>query len=44
MALELMREVNAHASLSLYLMCGLIWYYRGSMKEMMIDFKAVLLK
>ena len=30
-ALELMREANAPASLSLYWMCGLLWYWRGSL-------------
>jgi hypothetical protein len=34
-ALELMREANFLASLSLYVMCGLVWYYRGSLKEFM---------
>jgi hypothetical protein len=29
-ALEMMREANAPASLSLYWMCGLVWYYRGT--------------
>jgi len=33
-ALELMRTANFPASLSLYMMCGLIWYYRGSLSEM----------
>ena len=32
-ALELMREANFPASLSLYAMCGLVWYYRGSLRE-----------
>lgn len=36
-ALELMRSANAPASLSLYWMCGLVWYYRGTMKEMKRD-------
>lgn len=33
-ALELMREANFLASLSLYGMCGLVWYYEGSLKEL----------
>lgn len=33
LALELMREVNFPASLSLYGMCGLVWYYNGSLKQ-----------
>ncbi|HYL90091.1 MAG TPA: hypothetical protein VEU32_15165 [Burkholderiales bacterium] len=32
-ALDLMREANFPASLSLYAMCGLVWYYRGSLLE-----------
>ena len=32
-AFELMREANAPASLSLYWMCGLVWYYRGTLRE-----------
>jgi hypothetical protein len=34
-ALEWMREANFFASLSLYGICGLVWYYRGSLKELM---------
>lgn len=36
-ALELMREANAPASLSLYWMCGLIWFYRGTLQQMASD-------
>jgi hypothetical protein len=36
-ALELMREANAPASLSLYWMCGLVWYFRGTLCEMWRD-------
>ncbi len=32
-ALELMREANFPASLSLYGMCGLVWLYRGSFRQ-----------
>ena len=32
-ALDLMREANFPASLSLYAICGLVWYYRGSLRE-----------
>lgn len=38
-ALELMREANFFASLSLYFMCGLVWYYQGTLKEFVIDAK-----
>jgi hypothetical protein len=33
-ALELMRAANAPASLSLYWMCGLVWFWNGSLKEL----------
>ena len=33
-ALEMMREANAPASLSLYWMCGLVWYFQGTVKEL----------
>lgn len=32
-ALDMMREANFPASLSLYAMCGLVWYYNGSLRE-----------
>lgn len=32
-ALALMREANAPASLSLYWMCGLVWYFNGSLSQ-----------
>ena len=32
-ALEMMRDANAPASLSLYWMCGLVWYFRGTAQE-----------
>lgn len=31
--LSLMRDANFFASLSLYGMCGLVWYYQGSLKD-----------
>jgi hypothetical protein len=33
-ALALMREANWPASLSLFWMCGLVWYWRGSLREL----------
>lgn len=36
-ALEMMREANAPASLSLYWMCGLVWFYRGTVRQMWAD-------
>lgn len=41
-ALALMRDVNFLASLSLYLMCGLVWLYRGSLKDLIHDIKLLL--
>ena len=32
-AFELMREANAPASRSLYWMCGLVGYHRGTLRE-----------
>ncbi len=43
-ALELMREANAPASLSLYWMCGLVWYYHGTLREMWTDLKWTVIK
>lgn len=36
-ALEMMRDVNFPASLSLYGMCGIVWLYRGSLRELYSD-------
>lgn len=33
-ALALMRDANFFASLCLYAICGLIWFYRGSLREL----------
>lgn len=33
-ALEMMREANFFASLSLYGMCGVLWLYRGSLLDL----------
>lgn len=43
-ALELMREANAPASLSLYWLCGLIWFYRGTMREMWVALKLTAIR
>jgi len=43
-ALEMMRQANAPASLSLYWMCGLVWYYQGTLREMWTDLKLVVNK
>lgn len=33
-ALDLMRSANAPASLCLYWMCGLVWFWNGSLKAL----------
>lgn len=33
-ALEIMREANWPASLSLFWMCGLVWYWNGSFRDL----------
>lgn len=38
-ALEMMRDANFPASLSLYGMCGLIWMYQGSLKQLFADIR-----
>lgn len=42
LALEMMREANFFASLSLYMMCGLVWYYRGTLAQMLADVRLLL--
>jgi len=37
--LETMREANFFASLSLYFMCGLVWYYQGSLKDFLREIR-----
>lgn len=39
LALEYMRSANAPASLCLYWICGLIWYWQGSLEELMLSIK-----
>jgi len=36
-ALEFMRGANFLPSLSLYMICGLIWFYRGGLRQMFSD-------
>ncbi len=43
-ALELMRAVNFFASLSLYGMCGLVWYYQGSLRQFISEAKEFTLR
>jgi hypothetical protein len=42
LALELMREANFLASLSLYGICGVIWLYRGSLRELVAEIKILI--
>lgn len=35
--LEMMRDANFPASLSLYGMCGLLWLYRGSLQQGLVE-------
>ena len=39
-ALELMREANFFASLSLYGICGVVWLYRGSLRQLQSEIAA----
>lgn len=38
-ALEMMRDANFLASLSLYVMCGIIWLYQGSLRQLYVEIK-----
>jgi len=39
-ALEMMRDANFFASLSLYGMCGVVWLYRGSLRQLFSEIGA----
>lgn len=41
-ALAYMRDANFPASLSLYGMCGVVWLYRGSLRELASELRRVL--
>ena len=41
-ALAMMRDVNFLASLVLYIMCGFVWYYRGSLKQLFQEAKSFI--
>ncbi len=43
-ALAQMRDVNFLASLVLYILCGFVWYYRGSLKEFFLEARSMLAK
>ncbi len=38
-ALEMMRDVNFPASLTLYGMCGIIWMYQGSLRQLFSEIR-----
>ena len=38
-ALDMMRSANAPASLCLYWMCGLVWYWNGSLHELVAQMR-----
>jgi len=39
-ALEMMRDVNFPASLALYGMCGVVWLYRGSLRQLFSEVRS----
>lgn len=41
-ALVLMRDANWPASLSLYWTCGLVWFWNGTLRELLSAIKAAL--
>lgn len=41
-ALEMMRDANFFASLSLYGSCGILWFYRGGLRELFSEIGALL--
>ena len=42
-ALDAMRSANAPASLALYGICGVIWLYRGSLKDLLAEVRAAVI-
>ena len=41
-ALDLMRAANFPASLALYGLCGALWLYRGTLRELRADIAAIM--
>jgi hypothetical protein len=41
-ALTAMHSANFPAALSLYAVCGVLWWYRGSLREFMSDLRQSL--
>ena len=42
LTLEMMRDANFPASLSLYLLCGFLWVYQGSLSDLISEIKTVI--
>ena len=42
LVLELMREANLPASLSLFGMCGVLWLYNGSLSQLLAQWRLLL--
>lgn len=40
--LEMMRSANAPISLVLYCLCGMFWFYRGSLRELYTDVRSAI--
>ncbi|MGB7651610.1 MAG: hypothetical protein WBL62_10520 [Gallionella sp.] len=40
-ALEMMRDANFFASLPLYGMCGVVWLYQGSLRQLSVEIRAL---
>ena len=40
-ALDTMRKANFFASLALYGICGIIWLYRGSLRQLYGELRAI---
>ena len=40
-ALDQMRDANFLASLELYGLCGLVWFYRGTLRELVANIRAL---
>ncbi len=43
-ALEMMREANFFASLALYGLCGVVWLYRGSLRDLVTGIRRLRIK
>lgn len=42
LALEMMRSANFSASLCLYVICRLVWYYHGSLRKLLLESRRFL--